>query len=65
MRRNNTIILGVTAMVAIGTVLYLNKLKKERKTLRKQRYEVAEEGYETAFDILYPETKKRYRYSTR
>lgn len=59
MRRKSIIILGATALVAVGTVLYLNRVKKNRIVLRKQRYEVAEEGYETAFDILYPEKKKR------
>jgi len=60
MTRKNAIILGVAALVAVGTVVYVSGRGRKRKTLKMQQYEVAEEGYETAFDILFPEKKKKF-----
>jgi hypothetical protein len=44
------IIAGLAAVTAIGILLLLTSKQKKKKRLKK----IAEEGYETASDILFP-----------
>ena len=64
MKNRNTIIIGVSAVMALGLVIYLTgKTKKDRMIERLER--IADEGYETAGDILFPLKNpwiRRYRF---
>lgn len=54
MRNRNTIILaGLTAALAVGTILFISGATKKRRIFVQSK-EVADEGYETALDILFP-----------
>jgi predicted nucleic acid-binding protein len=65
MRINKAILTGVIVVSAIGLIIYATQKNHTRRTER-IRDEVAEEGYETAYDILYPLKAprfKKYRWS--
>lgn len=57
---NKKIIIGiaVAAVAAAGVSIYLTRKRKKHVTMLKQ---VAEEGYETAQDILFPLKDQRFR----
>ena len=58
MKKTNKILLGIAAVAAVGFVVYA--LRSRRQTaIRHAR--VADEGYETAHDILFPGKKSRHR----
>ena len=63
MRQGEKALIGITSILAIGLAIYLVvKTKKDRMWERLDK--IAEEGYETAADILYPlkdSWTKRYR----
>jgi hypothetical protein len=59
MRHSFKFILGLASIALVGTVIYL---ASKKQTLKKRAQEVADEGYETAYDILYPLGKRRTRY---
>jgi hypothetical protein len=53
MRKGETLLIGITSILALGLAIYLvGKTKRERMFERLDK--IAEEGYETAADILYP-----------
>lgn len=53
MRNGEKLLIGITSVLAIGLAIYfVGKVKKERMWERLDK--IAEEGYETAADILYP-----------
>ena len=56
--KNNRLILGIASTIAFGVVTYLVIRKK---TQYRRLARVSEEGYETAYDILYPLKLKRLR----
>lgn len=58
MKKTNKFLLGVAAAAAIGFVIYA--LRSHRQTMRRHA-QVADEGYETAHDILFPGQKGRSR----
>jgi hypothetical protein len=59
MKKNEIIILGITSIVTIGLVVVLaGRTKKHRIMERLER--IADEGYETAGDILFPRDKRLY-----
>ncbi|HTD92787.1 MAG TPA: hypothetical protein VK644_03205 [Chitinophagaceae bacterium] len=61
MKATNKIILAVAAGAAAGIVFYAWRRHKSSRMLR----QVADEGYETAHDILFPEKRfkgRRLRY---
>ena len=53
------IILGIAA-AAIITALVVNSEKKRKKKASKRLIEIADEGYETAHDILFPRKNKEF-----
>jgi len=61
MRTSVKIIVGVTSvvttLVAVSMVMYLIKRNNEERRLDR----IAEEGYETAHDILFPSRRDRIR----
>ncbi len=60
MKSRQIIIVGITSIVAIGLIVLLaGKTKKNRIMQRLDR--IAEEGYETAGDILFPSNKPLYK----
>lgn len=65
MKKDQKLIIGITAVLAVGLALYIaGKTKKDRMFERLDK--IAEEGYETAGDILFPLRKpliKRFRSS--
>lgn len=65
MRNAEKLLIGITSVLAIGLAIYLvAKTKKDRMWERLDK--IAEEGYETAGDILYPlkdSWLKKYRMS--
>ena len=65
MRNGEKLLIGVTSVLAIGLTIYLiSKTKKDRMWERLDK--IAEEGYETAGEILYPlkgSWTRRYRTS--
>lgn len=58
MKNNYKILLGLTSVAAVG-VLILFTQKRKTKIVSKRRQEVADEGYEFAYDILYPLKTRR------
>lgn len=59
MTNRNKLILGVTAVGAIGVIFLLTRKQKVKK--EKMLNDIADEGYETAGDILYPLKSKKYK----
>jgi hypothetical protein len=62
MSNTNKIITGIVALGVIGMVIFLNK-KGVRKQNEEESALVADEGYETAYDILFPIKKSKLRRS--
>lgn len=61
MKISNKALWGILAVSAIGLTVYLASRRKDRKKLKR----IAEEGYEVAHDILFPDKKlneKKLRY---
>lgn len=56
MSKRNNLIIGITSVAAIGLIIFLVKTIKD-ELLMERLDKIADEGYETAGDILYP-TKK-------
>lgn len=53
MRKGDALLIGITSILALGLAIYLvGKTKRDRMIERLDK--IAEEGYETAGDILYP-----------
>lgn len=65
MRNREKLLIGITAVLAVGLAIFITgKTKKDRMLQRLDK--IADEGYETAADILYPLKNpwiKRYRTS--
>ena len=55
----NKVLIGVTSITAIGLVICISRKKRIQKQI--VSYQIAEEGYETAHDILYPLKSRQYR----
>ena len=55
MKTSTKITLGVAALAAVGLTIYLMNKEKNNRDLRMAH--VADEGYETAHDVLYPEKR--------
>lgn len=51
------LVIAIASTIAVGIVVYLvQKNKEEKRTIS-----IADAGYETAHDILYPLKKQRWR----
>lgn len=51
--KSNRLIIGIATTLAVGVLSYL--VIKKTQTQKQQRLvRVADEGYETAYDVLYP-----------
>ena len=55
MKTRNKILLGVAAITVAGLVVYLANRKKTHRMLE----QIADEGYETAHDVLFPDKERR------
>lgn len=55
MKNSEKIVLGMLSAAALGIILYLTK---KRKTFNRLT-QIADEGYETAGDILFPMKRKK------
>ncbi len=51
MKVSNKALWGILAVSALGIAFYLGSKKRDRKKLKR----IAEEGYEIAHDILFPD----------
>ena len=60
MKNRQIIIIGITSIAAIGLVILLAGRTKKHRILERLD-KIAEEGYETAGDILFPANKQLYR----
>jgi hypothetical protein len=49
--KNYTLIIGVVSVVAVSWVV---SVLLQKNTIEKRQIEVADAGYETAYDVLYP-----------
>ena len=54
-KAGNKIIIGLAAVALAGLVIYASNRNKTKQMLS----QIADEGYETAHDILFPEVEKR------
>jgi len=53
MKNREKLLIGITSVLALGLTIYIiGKTRKDRMWERLDK--IAEEGYETAADILYP-----------
>lgn len=53
MKNRQILVIGITSVLAIGLAIYITgKTKKDRMLQRLDK--IAEEGYETAADVLFP-----------
>jgi hypothetical protein len=59
MKQSLRILIGLTSIALFGVVIYF---AKKDQTLKRRSQEVADEGYETAYDVLYPMVKRRVRF---
>ncbi|TDH26440.1 hypothetical protein EXU57_10105 [Segetibacter sp. 3557_3] len=57
MKTSSRILLGVAAVTLAGVIIYYVNSKQHRKTY--MLAQVADEGYETAEDILFPLKSRR------
>lgn len=59
--KKNKLLIGITTTIAVGLIIYF--LVREKSQAEEQLEQVADAGYETAHDILYPLKKgsKRWR----
>lgn len=57
MKISNKALLGLVALSAVGIVLYAVSKKKHRRKLSR----IADEGYEIAHDILFPDRDVKER----
>jgi hypothetical protein len=57
MKTKNKIVLGVAAATLVGVIIYAIRRKNTHEILSR----VADEGYETAQDVIYPNKGKRNR----
>ncbi|MEI6950325.1 hypothetical protein V9K67_24300 [Paraflavisolibacter sp. H34] len=48
--KKNTLAIGVASVVAVGVIAYFIR----KSQVRKKRVTIADAGYETAHDILFP-----------
>ena len=55
MKTSKKILLGVAAIAVAGLVVYAVNRKKTNRMLE----QIADEGYETAHDVLFPNKEKR------
>lgn len=60
-KKNTLILLGLTVALTVTTVVLISSIKKKRRNIQLQKQEIADEGYETAYDILYPLKKQQWR----
>lgn len=60
-KKNTLILLGLTVALTVTTVVLISSIKKKRRNMQLQKQEIADEGYETAYDILYPLKKQQWR----
>ena len=68
MSRNKNIIAGISLLTLTGLVIYLWRRHRTDMLNRLKAEQVAEHGYETAHDILFPNRQKRikrYRFRDR
>jgi hypothetical protein len=61
MTKKTKLILGLTAIGAISAVLLLANRQKAKKKKQQMLDDIADEGYETAGDILYPLKTKKFK----
>jgi hypothetical protein len=57
--KNSKLTIGILSTVAAGLITYL---LVKRSLLHKRLLRVSEEGYETAYDVLYPLNKRKAKY---
>jgi hypothetical protein len=60
MRHSYKWVLGITSIALVGAVMIY--FARKDQTIKKRAQEVADEGYETAYDILYPLDRRRLRF---
>jgi hypothetical protein len=66
MKATTKIIAGIGLVTAAGLIIYLRRRHKTNIINEEKAKEVAEHGYETAHDILFPGKNrrlKRYKYN--
>lgn len=59
-QQNKLLLIGISTLISIATIMILADANRKRK-MQNQRQEIADEGYETAYDILYPLKTKQFR----
>ena len=59
MKNRYKLIIGITSLAAVGLIVYINTSKKIKS--EKMLDQIADEGYETAGDILFPLRSKKSR----
>ncbi len=57
MKTSKKIIYGAAAIAFTGLLVYITRLTNTNRRIA----EVADEGYETAADLLHPKTNKRFK----
>ncbi len=62
-KKKQILTIGISTAFAIGAAALLLALEKRRQKVEKQRQQIADEGYETAQDILYPLNRQQFRRS--
>lgn len=50
--------IGVAALAAVGVAIYMMTRDKRKERAKKRLDRVADEGYETAHDVLFPNKYK-------
>lgn len=58
MKTSTKTVIGVAALAAAGVAIYLMTRKKTKEKTNSRLAHIADEGYETAHDVLYPNKYK-------
>lgn len=66
MLNNKKVLITVTSLVAIGAIFYFTRKGRIQRVEKERILDlVADEGYETAYDIISPVSKQSRRYRIR
>jgi hypothetical protein len=61
MTTKNKALIGVASLTTLGVVIYLRYKMQAQRERQQISERVADEGYETAYDVLFPLKKNKFR----
>lgn len=65
MKDTKKIVIILLPFIAVAGIVFLFSMNKRKRTNHRRREQIANEGYETAGDILFPQKKQIAKYKTK